>query len=49
MGICVAPYEADAQLALLVRGGHVDVIVGEDSDTIPFGCKEMIYKLGKLQ
>ena len=47
VGVIVAPYEADAQLAFLVREGHVDVIVGEDSDTIPFGCKEMIYKLAK--
>ncbi len=47
VNICVAPYEADAQLALLCKEGHVDVVVGEDSDTIPFACTEMIYKLAK--
>lgn len=43
----VAPYEADAQLAHLSDSGIVDAIISEDSDTIPYGCKTMIFKLEK--
>ena len=35
----VAPYEADAQLSYLSTNGIVDVIISEDSDTIPYGCR----------
>jgi exonuclease 1 len=42
----VAPYEADAQLAALSLDGHVDFIISEDSDTIPYGCSEVLFKLG---
>jgi len=38
----VAPYEADAQLAFLSRSNIVDAIISEDSDLIPFGCKEVL-------
>ena len=34
----VAPYEADAQMALLCRIGLADFVISEDSDCIPFGC-----------
>jgi exonuclease 1 len=37
----VAPYEADAQLAYLSRNNLVDLIVTEDSDCIPYLCKEV--------
>ena len=37
----VAPYEADAQLAYLSRTGAVDLVISEDSDTIPYGCKQV--------
>jgi 5'-3' exonuclease len=37
----VAPYEADAQLAYLCREGYVDAVIAEDSDTVPYGCKEV--------
>jgi exonuclease-1 len=37
----VAPYEADAQLAYLCRQDIVDGVVTEDSDAIPYGCKEV--------
>ena len=37
----VAPYEADAQLAFLSIQGHADVVITEDSDTIPFGCRKV--------
>ncbi|RHY32604.1 hypothetical protein DYB32_002593 [Aphanomyces invadans] len=47
----VAPYEADAQMAYLVRMGIVDAVISEDSDCLPFGCKTVIRALrleGKL-
>ena len=34
----MAPYEADAQLAYLVREKLVDAVVTCDSDLIVFGC-----------
>ncbi|EQC37794.1 hypothetical protein SDRG_04818 [Saprolegnia diclina VS20] len=41
----VAPYEADAQLALLSKEKLVDVVFSEDSDCIPYGCKTVFFKL----
>lgn len=41
----VAPYEADAQLAFLVREGYAFAAVSEDSDLLAFGCPRVIYKL----
>ena len=41
----VAPYEADAQLAYLLKVKKVDAILTEDSDLICFGCHTIIYKL----
>jgi exonuclease 1 len=43
--VIVAPYEADAQLAFLSNENLIDAVIGEDSDTIPYGVKEMIFKL----
>lgn len=40
--LIVAPYEADAQLAYLSRSGAVDVVITEDSDCLPYGCKKVI-------
>lgn len=37
----VAPYEADAQLAYLSMRGIVDIVITEDGDTIPFGCRKV--------
>ncbi|KAJ0493783.1 putative exodeoxyribonuclease I [Helianthus annuus] len=34
----VAPYEADAQMTFLAISKHVDAVITEDSDLIPFGC-----------
>jgi exonuclease-1 len=34
----VAPYEADAQLAFLALGNHVDCVITEDSDLLAYGC-----------
>jgi exonuclease-1 len=43
--VVVAPYEADPQLAYLSRNNLVDLIISEDSDTVPFHCKEVLFKL----
>ncbi len=42
----VAPYEADAQLAYLSMKGIVDVVISEDSDTIPYGCRRVRWLMG---
>ena len=36
--VIVAPYEADAQVAFLVKEGIADFAISEDSDLIVFGC-----------
>ena len=38
----VAPYEADAQLAHLSREAVIDLVISEDSDTIVYGCKQVV-------
>jgi len=43
----VAPYEADAQLAYLMKSGKVTAVITEDSDMIVFECKTIIFKLDK--
>jgi exonuclease-1 len=43
----VAPFEADAQLAYLCRNNIVDAVISEDSDTIPYGCTEVLFKLDR--
>lgn len=35
----VAPYEADAQLAFLSKAKLIDVVISEDADCIPYGCR----------
>lgn len=39
-GVCwiIAPYEADAQMALLALRGEVHAVVTEDSDLLAYGC-----------
>lgn len=32
-------------MAYLLRKGHVDTVVTEDSDLLVFGCKEVLFKL----
>eukprot|EP00249_Psilotum_nudum_P001321 c13755_g1_i1 orf=493-2964(+) len=44
----VAPYEADAQMAFLSLNGHIDAVITEDSDLIPFGCPKVIFKMDKF-
>lgn len=43
----VAPYEADAQLAYLVKEGIADVVFTEDSDLLPFGANKVFLKMDK--
>lgn len=43
----VAPYEADAQLAYLMQAGTIQGVITEDSDTIPYGCDNVLYKMDK--
>lgn len=44
----VAPYEADAQMAYMVREGIADMAISEDSDLIAYGCPNVIFKLTPL-
>eukprot|EP00966_Prymnesium_polylepis_P214835 4975177-Prymnesium_polylepis.1 len=41
----VAPFEADAQLAFLVRTGACAAAVSEDSDLLAYGCERTLFKL----
>lgn len=43
--VIVAPYEADAQIAYMVREGIADVGISEDSDLLVYGCPRLITKL----
>ena len=43
----VAPYEADAMLAYLIRYDFVDTVISEDSDMIPYGCRDIVFKLDR--
>ena len=38
MDCIVAPYEADAQLAYLMKCGIAQLVITEDSDLVLFGC-----------
>jgi len=40
-----APYEADAQLAHLSMQDLCDVVISEDSDTLVYGCRVVMFKL----
>ncbi|KAI8376386.1 PIN domain-like protein [Radiomyces spectabilis] len=43
----VAPYEADPQLAYLMKTKKADAVITEDSDLLVFGCDCVIFKLNK--
>ena len=43
----VAPYEADPQLAFLVREGHADAALSDDSDLLAYGCPRCLYKFNE--
>jgi exonuclease-1 len=40
-----APYEADAQMAYMVKEGIADFAISEDSDLIAFGCNKLVFKM----
>ena len=40
-----APYEADAQMAFMVREKMADFAITEDSDLIAFGCPRVVLKM----
>ncbi|XP_022800229.1 exonuclease 1-like [Stylophora pistillata] len=41
----VAPYEADAQLAYLMKARLAQAIISEDSDLLVYGCQKVIFKM----
>jgi exonuclease-1 len=41
----VAPYEADAQIAYMVKEKIADFAISEDSDLIAYGCPKLLMKL----
>lgn len=43
----VSPYEADAQLAWMMRTGYVDGVITEDSDLLVYGASKVFYKMTK--
>lgn len=43
--VVIAPYEADAQIAYMVKEGLADFAISEDSDLIAYGCPRVLMKL----
>ncbi len=43
--VIIAPYEADSQLAYLVRKNYADFAISEDSDLIALGVRNVVMKL----
>lgn len=41
----IAPYEADSQIAYMVKEGIADFAISEDSDLIAYGCPKLLMKL----
>lgn len=41
----VAPYEADAQLAYMMKEGITNLTISEDSDLLIYGCNKVMYKM----
>lgn len=37
----IAPYKADAELAFLLKQGHADFVISEDSDLLAYGCEKV--------
>ena len=42
---CVAPYEADPQLAFMVASGLADFAISDDSDLLAYCCPNTVFKL----
>lgn len=43
--VIIAPYEADSQIAYLVRKKYADFAISEDSDLIALGVRDVVMKL----
>ena len=43
--VIMAPYEADSQIAYLVKEGLADFAISEDSDLTAWGCPRLLTKL----
>ena len=43
----VAPYEADAQLAWMIRHGEIAAIITEDSDMVAYHCDKVLFKMDR--
>ncbi|KAI8094258.1 PIN domain-like protein [Thamnidium elegans] len=43
----VSPYEADPQLAYMLKSGQVKAVITEDSDLLAFGCSNVIFKMDR--
>lgn len=43
----VAPFEADAQMAYLVKNGLASGVITEDSDMVPYGIDTVVYKMDR--
>ena len=43
----VAPYEGDAELGFLFRNNYIDLAITEDSDSLVYGCRCVLFKLDK--
>ena len=41
----VAPYEADAQIAFVVKNELADFAISEDSDLLAYGCKKVVFHI----
>jgi exonuclease-1 len=42
---CVAPYEADSQIAFMVASGLADFAITDDSDLLAYCCPDTVFKL----
>lgn len=45
--VIVAPYEADAELAYLVKENIAHFVITEDSDLLAFGCPQVLYNINE--
>lgn len=44
--VILAPYEADAQIAFLIRNSYAHMAISEDSDLVSYGVPKILFKLG---
>jgi exonuclease-1 len=41
----MAPYEADAQIAFLLKKGYADFALSEDSDLLAYQCNKVFIRV----